>query len=1482
MERRCYPSASPVKACLVARDFGKFELVEKIGTGGMAEVFLAKSFGAEGLEKILVIKRILPEFSENPRFVEMFISEAKIAVDLNHPNIVQIYDFGKHEGTYYLAMEYVDGADLGHAMSAGARAEQRFAVGDAVFVAAEIAKGLQYAHTKHDRYGEAFDIVHRDVSPQNVLVSQDGSVKIVDFGIAKATLVTDHKPNTVKGKFAYMSPEQASGKAVDLRSDLFSLGVVLFELLCGRPLFKASSQDEIMSLVKSAVVPDIKSLNPDLPPSLIELLYRVLAKDPNDRPQTARELQHELMRLLYAQEDVHDSGTLAAFFRRIEPHIDPSSHEGYAGTSSVTRANTSMIRTVTGGTMDAHHHTPVTKIADDADVALEIRARERKEVVIVAGELQGLFDLRSSVGQDKWLQVLQAYTRIVDSIAFKSDAVVHRVNEDGFVLLFGIPVSSENDAELAVRVTLDLHEAVAGINHSLEYPIHLSAGIAIGDVILEQEVDKTGRRFSWSFFGSGHELAERLAHAGMAREILVGGQVFRRIRRRYDAETVERIEHPDDDHSQSVQAYLLAGHKSGEDALVELRRSYHKFHGRELPLKLLRERYRETVLEQTAQMVLVLGRQGIGKSTLVEEFLRGLDQRNVRIVRGVVGPHHRDVPLGSMATFLADILRLGSRDDLRQVRATLTTRISALFPEEDEAEQTMLLQSTGGLFNIKWPDAAFDEFSGDERRDRIFLSLQKLLIRFAERKPIILALDDAQHIDTMTLQFIAQFFRTSRSAPAMVIFTADDNGPHTEAPEWHTLLESRHITVETLTELGDQESEALILDLLRLHRIQDETFASEILRRAGGNPLYIKEVVEVLRDRGILNTDTSERRSLKDRQKSPKWLPSSVEGLIRSRIDRLPLQLKVALQRVAFLWSPFHGSDLHLVLPDEPFDHLDELVSLGLLDRLDRTDGVQIVTFDPNQTPPRERQYAFCNALTQDVAAAGLLPEEAAQLHRTLADHLIATSHPSGSQSALIARHFDGAGEKDRSVQFYFQAADDALDQYGAAESLRLIEKVLDRVTSEDSYYFDALKIRARALSEIGQRDECQAALDELEALAAQRGNPVEQAETLVQQARFAFDQSQLRRAREYTHRARDIARANDDATNLANASLVEAMIFLNEGKRDEAIELGRQAVETFMQLGPSEGLVRALNLIGVTHRQAGRHHDALLAYEEALQHAEALDLRKWRRYLLNNTGLALAYLGEFSEALARYEEALGRVRQLGHRTEEANLLINMGHCHLLRGEYVEAQSSIRRGIYLARRTGSTQNLADGLISMGAVYVEQGQHKKAEVSLHEGLRLADSIPNVFLSVHATLQLAQVHLAAGTNGAARIALMQAEDALERSQQAEMKWGMGYAHSLMARALKILGRRESAVAHSIDALALVNEGEVFSLEDILYHHTQILPDEPEYEDERRQAMMRAREVVMHRRDKIKDEDLRRTYLQKPIIRQILNASKLLLEN
>src|SRR5258708_17189932 len=208
----------------------------------MAEVFLARAALAQGLYKTLVIKKIHAAYARSTQFAAMFKDEAKIAAGLNHPNVVQVFDYGVAGDTYFLAMEYVEGMDLLRLLQEAAKARQRLPYGISAYVVQQLAKGLDYAHRKTDEAGQPLAIVHRDISPQNVLLSWDGAVKIVDFGIARARDVHEEQ-GVIKGKFAYMSPEQARGETVDCRSDVFAAGIVLYELACARPLFHAKGKE---------------------------------------------------------------------------------------------------------------------------------------------------------------------------------------------------------------------------------------------------------------------------------------------------------------------------------------------------------------------------------------------------------------------------------------------------------------------------------------------------------------------------------------------------------------------------------------------------------------------------------------------------------------------------------------------------------------------------------------------------------------------------------------------------------------------------------------------------------------------------------------------------------------------------------------------------------------------------------------------------------------------------------------------------------------------------------------------------------------------------------------------------------------------------------------------------------------------------------------------------------------------------------------
>jgi len=280
--------------------FGRYYLIDKVATGGMADVFKAKSFSHGGFEKLLVIKRILEHLSENDEFVEMFIDEAKITVSLQHPNIVQIYDFGDIHHHYYLSMECVEGKDVKGILRKLAHRRKLLPTEFAVYIAHEMCKGLDYAHKKCNAQGGPLLIIHRDISPSNILVSYDGEVKIADFGIAKAeNSVYTTQDGVLKGKFEYMSPEQANAAALDHRSDIFSAGIILHEMLTGRRLFKTEGDIKTLEKIKSVDIQPPSALNPNIPGRLDAIVMRALSRDPDDRFADGREFQQALLEFMY-------------------------------------------------------------------------------------------------------------------------------------------------------------------------------------------------------------------------------------------------------------------------------------------------------------------------------------------------------------------------------------------------------------------------------------------------------------------------------------------------------------------------------------------------------------------------------------------------------------------------------------------------------------------------------------------------------------------------------------------------------------------------------------------------------------------------------------------------------------------------------------------------------------------------------------------------------------------------------------------------------------------------------------------------------------------------------------------------------------------------------------------------------------------------------------------------------------------------------
>jgi serine/threonine protein kinase len=304
--------------------FGKYYLLERINVGGMAEVFRAKAFGVEGFERLVAVKRILPNIAEDKEFIRMFIDEAKIAVQLNHANIAQIFDLGMVEGAYYIALEHVHGRDLRAIFDRCRNQSEPMPVAQACFIGMKVCEGLDYAHNKRDQAGRELNLVHRDVSPQNILVSFEGEVKLIDFGIAKAAgKGSKTQAGILKGKFGYMSPEQVRGLPIDRRSDVFSCGIVLYELLTGERLFVGESDFSTLEKVRNVEILPPSTYNRKIPDELERIVLKALAKDVDDRYSNAIDLHDELQAFVYTAGEFYSRKDLAGWMKaRFAREID--------------------------------------------------------------------------------------------------------------------------------------------------------------------------------------------------------------------------------------------------------------------------------------------------------------------------------------------------------------------------------------------------------------------------------------------------------------------------------------------------------------------------------------------------------------------------------------------------------------------------------------------------------------------------------------------------------------------------------------------------------------------------------------------------------------------------------------------------------------------------------------------------------------------------------------------------------------------------------------------------------------------------------------------------------------------------------------------------------------------------------------------------------------------------------------------------------
>jgi predicted ATPase/class 3 adenylate cyclase len=1431
--------------------YGKYQLLRRIGRGGMAEVFLAKSPVAQGLAKTLVIKKIHPAFAKSNQFIKMFKAEADIALSLNHPSIVQVFDYGQVGGTYFLAMEYVEGLDVLRLMQQCAQQRVPMPFGLSAYIVQQTAKALDYAHRKLDEYGEPARIVHRDVSPQNVLVSWDGAVKIVDFGISHAsrTLSAEKRSEiqpeagVISGKFAYMSPEQARGEPVDHRSDVFSAGIVLYELVCGQQAFKGKGK-EVLELVKAGAIKRPRDLNPDVPAELEETIVKALAYHRDDRYQTGRDLQNALGRFLFRFADEEDgpidSGRLAQFIARVVP-ADKRRAQAPPPTARAVADGTPLPHTGAGRDPAA----PDTGSAVVTSPRAPVDVRERKNVFVLEGRVCGRMQLERRLGAEAAASTVGDFFKIARDVAYKNDAHVHHTDAHGFTFVVGLPVAAEDDASRAIRLSLALIDALDAVGQDVEPELRLAVGLQRGVALLRRT---GGSRFSYELSDTSTEVARRLAKAATGAEVLVGGGAYRVTQADWNFEELASIEMPGDPDTQPgfdaqrAKVYKLRGPKERAQRMRERAiQSDKDLIGRDLELKALRDAYRDVLVTRRKRHIVILGEAGVGKRSLVSAFLAGIPRDEAVITRAAARAATSYTPYAIIADLARDLLGLAEGADGKEARRRIEMISSALYPDGGR-EVRGLTQAVGMLLGARFDDDD-EEIDATERRQRIREALLRVEQRLSAEKALVVVGEDVHWADEQSAELFVDLLKVPSTRPILGIVTGRPD------PRVVDSATETNADVITLDELGSEARVQLVTN--RFVRDEDVTeLARQIVSRTGGNPFFINEVLDSLVERGTLVADDADGGLLRwvDRD-APIQVPTRIEALVTTRIDMLPPAEKQTLMLAAVMGRVFTQAQLDALAGRATATDLAHLVERGMIARADRG-------------------FAFRNEMTMSVAYQLLPAEDRRKLHLDAAERLsTAPSYRTGQDDAVIARHLELAGDTARAAARYMQAAEHANNVGGGADALRQLTRALKLLGDGDhAERFEARRMREAILRNLAKRPQQLREIDRMRKQAEAMGDNAKLARAQALLTQFYIDVGKAPAARRAVGPALEAARAAGEPLLEAEARRLEASIARLVGNHDEALELCRQALELCDD--SRAGLLQrasVLNVRGTILWHCANLQHAIEAYAEALVIYRMLKRPRDEARVLNNMGIVFAELGEFEEALAHYKSSLKIDQELGDRASLPLKLGNIGQTYTDLGDNARGERYLNKALNLAEQGEDDRSATDVVISLGQVYLQRKDSDRALGLFERGLELANASRDRYQEIRALVYLSLAQLESGRPPEGALEL--AENATRLAAKMPMPVGEIFGLAAQGLALAKLGRAAEGAALAARAVALQNEArQPEGAEQILHIHAMICEQAGNLEDARSSAR-RAHEEVQAKAKRLRDTQLRDIYLASP---------------
>jgi eukaryotic-like serine/threonine-protein kinase len=1441
-----------------------FEIIRRLGAGGMAEVFLAKKRGAEGTYKLLVVKRILPAHGSSRRFRAMFAEEAQLATRLNHPNIVQVYDFQDYgdEGQL-LSMEYVEGPDLRKLMRGAQSKHQRIPPYVAAYIVSEVAKGLHYAHERKDERGLPLEIVHRDVSPQNILLSFEGAVKIADFGIATASLFRE-EVGILKGKTGYMSPEQARAERVDRRTDIYSLGVVFHELLTGRPLHGAAEGQELLEAVREGHVESPSLYARDIPPEVEAVVMRALSRRPEERPQNGRDLAAALTRVLFQKQQLIDSNVLEGVIGQLvsrehtSPGVDAISEAGSKGASAhAGAADGSRSQQGSAAGMEREALTGV----GDGDKAAGERGREVRHVAVVTLRLHGLELLDAVLGAAQGARFVEQLKATLDEIAFKRGARWSwETRAAGARPAMGPPIATGRTtvgllanppraAFDAAWLAVDVHEAISGACTDMDVEIQASVGIVRG--IATGERDRAGHLVSHSLREPANYLAELLGEHAPAGVTWVAGGLYRIVRRDFvwgDAPTIQIVDALERNLPTNMRIYSLLRPLSKQEKLAELAAGPGDLIGRDAELADLHAAYHKAVLpgpkggrgQVTARVV--YGDMGIGKTALVNAFVTELPPE-ARVLRVECAPANSELPFASASEWVRELTGTRIEQPLEEAEQTIVSQLGEfLTPATREQLVRRLAElATGRVFR------ASDEAELAQNQRLIGIGIRRFFVSAAMESPLVIVVEGLQWCDRPSMELVANLIARTDALPILVALV-------TRPDERIAPYIAGMVRIE-LNGLSADNQLRLVQARLGVSGGVAQVCA-DLLPRAAGNPYFLLEMVDALLERGTLEIrEQGEGAQQLVRVERPgdahNALPSTLEQLIADRLAELPTEERAIVDWLAISGGPIASQDLSALCRSEIEDSVVRLCARGVCD------------FKGEHVEVR-------HPLTRDVAYLALERGSRLRMHRELGERLAQTQIAKGLGAAIVARHFAKGNDRGRAAELYLEAADSARSSYQLRLALRYYRRAVLLLGEDDPRRFDLHEALETIYRVQGRWRERRRHLVLLRQMARKAARPLWVATALLRTARFELDAGHLSRGLVSAQRAEQMSRqASSPNLEIQAQALIAEML----GELGD-IRGALAAVDRALSIAgsadvPSRQRAEVLHARGTLLCRVGRVHEAVEDHAEAIAVFRNAGARRLEARAKNSLAFALFVLGKFEDAVALGLDSIRIDLSIGGRFQIAKTLSNIGQSYGRLGDLARGLAYLRRAMEAHERYGDRDSRADTLLCTAEVLIEFGDLPAADNLIRDAGALTAVTASAYDSVHEKLLRG---LLARVQGDSASAVVHAFDARQTAEAQSY-----VAFHFYAMAIEAAARVDLGELHTGSLLATTAVGAMETVQGSEYGlDTYALCCEALEKARSPQLRAMARRGIQHVNQllsSIGDPELRRLFVERAPVRRLL---------